>query len=230
MKKLLIVLIALVFSNLCLTAQDNTGQLKKPKRNTYISVEIGRNYFKDQVEDPGGKFIARKFNTPTFGVLIEHELSPRLSIETGIALRSFNTSLRSDCSVLNSETSIFQVPIRLNYTLWEKGKFKLKAFAGLNTSFQDVGSSGLLTSPELSYNFQSDGPAILIAPEVGLKLDYQVNKRIKVGAFASYVLSNGNLDRTVINYSTEGNAPIQAISRSRGSYFQAGFRVSYLLR
>ena len=230
MKKLLILTITLLLAMVNLEAQDNSGHLKKPKGKTYISVELGRSYFEDQVSDPGEKFVAGKFTTPTFGVLVEHELSPRWSIETGITLRRFRTSLSSDCFVQNIETSIFQVPIRFNYTLWEKGKFQLKAFAGLNTSFQDVGNSGSLSSRDFNYTFQSDGPAVLIAPELGLKLDYHVSKRLKVGVFASYVLSNRNLDRTVVNYTLENNSPIQAVSSSQGSYFQAGFRVSYLLK
>lgn len=229
MKKILLLLFILIISAITIQAQETTGHLKKPKNNTYLSVELGRSYFKDEVSDPLDMFRSQHFNTPTFGVLIEHELNPRLSIETGIAFRRFRTSLRSECDVLNTETSIFQVPLRLNYTLWEKGRFKLKAFTGINVSFQDVGRSGRVTGSELSYNFQSDGPAVIIAPELGLKLDYQVNKRMKLGVFASYVWSNHNLDRTIINYTVEDSSPIQAITNTRGSYFQAGFRVSYRL-
>ncbi len=230
MKKIFVISIIILISVLDLKAQEGTDKQKKAKGRTFIGVEFGRTYFRDEVSDPGGKFTSSQFNTPTFGIFIEHELTPKFSIESGIAVRNFRNSLRSDCSVYTTENSVIQIPLRFNYTLWEKGRFKLKAYAGVNTSFQSAGDSGIQTGSELSYNYLTDGPDLLFTPEIGLKLDYQVNDRIKLGVFASYVMSPRDLNQTIINYSVEGNAPLQAISRNPGSYFQAGFRVSYLLR
>ena len=230
MKRLLLLPILFILVTTIVSAQDTMVPLNKAKRNTFISVELGQIYYRDHVSDPEGIFLSNQFNGPVFGIYLEQELNGKLSIEAGVRFRNHQTQIINECSGFTTERKVFQIPLRINYTLWQRGRFQVKTFAGINASSRLPEGASSDSEGELSYHYLTDNPAISMAPEVGVKVDYRVSPRMRIGMFASYVMSLSDLEPTTIRYSIEGNAPVRAISRNQSNYFQVGFRISYLLR
>lgn len=215
------------------------------QKNIHVGFNLINAHDITQIKDEGNHFVSQLAYRPGFEFRIGHDITSKLSVETGFILKGYKVDFTSrvlEPNFIDRFSGFFtaQIPLRLR-ARWQIPQSAITISPILGTrivsasssrkdrsgSWDSMSSSG--SSSRMDYILDRTPHILTLLAEAGTDLEFRMSKRFYLTTGITYLQGFRSITKTTATYDF-GNGVVHNLSaNARGSYVSVniGFRYTF---